>query len=91
MQNEILFVITTANHLPYTRNTVDSLRKTVEYSERAYLNRTLLLSEVLRIKALLFFLEQERTEILVQIREKEASLRVLLNDDSITGKNNRNR
>ncbi|NDF11844.1 MAG: glycosyltransferase [Proteobacteria bacterium] len=31
MQNEILFVITTANHLPYTRNTVDSLRKTVSY------------------------------------------------------------
>jgi hypothetical protein len=32
-------------------------------------------------------LEQERTEILVQIKEKESSLRVLLNEDSIYGKN----
>jgi len=73
--------------LKFYDKSTDSLRKTVEYSERAYLNRTLLLGEVLRIKALLFFLEHERTEILVQIKEKEASLRILLNEDSITGKN----
>lgn len=73
--------------LKFYDKSTDSLRKTVEYTERAYLNRTILLSEVQRIKALLFFLEQERTEILVQIKEREASLRVLLNDDSITGKN----
>jgi outer membrane protein, heavy metal efflux system len=73
--------------LQFYDRSIESLRKTVEYSERAYLNRTLLLAEVLRIKALLFFLEQERTEILVQIKEKEASLRILLNEDSITGKN----
>ncbi len=73
--------------LKFYDKSTDSLRKTVEYSERAYLNRTLLLSEVLRIKALLFFLEHERTEILVQIKEKEASLRILLNEDSINGKN----
>jgi outer membrane protein, heavy metal efflux system len=73
--------------LKFYDKSTESLRKTVDYSERAYLNRTLLLSEVLRIKALLFFLEQERTEILVQIKEKESSLRVLLNEDSIYGKN----
>ncbi len=73
--------------LKFYDKSTESLRKTVDYSERAYLNRTLLLSEVLRIKALLFFLEQERTEILVQIKEKESSLRVLLNEDSINGKN----
>ncbi len=73
--------------LQFYDKSIESLRKTVEYSERAYLNRTLLLAEVLRIKALLFFLEQERTEILVQIKEKEASLRILLNEDSIIGKN----
>ena len=73
--------------LKFYDKSTESLRKSVDYSERAYLNRTLLLSEVLRIKALLFFLEQERTEILVQIKEKESSLRVLLNEDSIYGKN----
>ena len=73
--------------LKFYDKSIESLRRTVDYSERAYLNRTLLLSEVLRIKALLFFLEQERTEILVQIKEKESSLRVLLNEDSIYGKN----
>ena len=73
--------------LKFYDKSTESLRKTVDYSERAYLNRTLLLSEVLRIKALLFFLEQERTEILVQIKEKESSLRVLLNEDTIYGKN----
>ena len=73
--------------LKFYDKSIESLRRTVDYSQRAYLNRTLLLSEVLRIKALLFFLEQERTEILVQIKEKESSLRVLLNEDSIYGKN----
>ena len=73
--------------LKFYDKSIESLRRTVDYSERAYLNRTLLLSEVLRIKALLFFLEQERTEILVQIKEKESSLRVLLNEDSFYGKN----
>ena len=34
---------------------------------------------MLRLKALLFFLENERTEAVVQIRQKEASMRILLN------------
>ena len=87
LRSNFLAIYFLRDALKFYDKSIDSLRKTVEYSERAYLNRTLLLSEVLRIKALLFFLEQERTEILVQIREKEASLRVLLNEDSVTGKN----
>jgi cobalt-zinc-cadmium efflux system outer membrane protein len=87
LRSNFLSIYFLRDALRFYDKSTESLRKTVDYSERAYLNRTLLLSEVLRIKALLFFLEQERTEILVQIKEKESSLRVLLNEDSIYGKN----
>jgi len=87
LRSNFLSIYFLRDALKFYDKSTESLRKTVDYSERAYLNRTLLLSEVLRIKALLFFLEQERTEILVQIKEKESSLRVLLNEDSIYGKN----
>ena len=87
LRSNFLSIYFLRDALKFYDKSTESLRKTVDYSERAYLNRTLLLSEVLRIKALLFFLEQERTEILVQIKEKESSLRVLLNEDTIYGKN----
>ncbi|HMV79700.1 MAG TPA: TolC family protein [Leptospiraceae bacterium] len=65
---------------------IEALRKTVENTEKAHKSRAILLAEVLRLKALLFFLENERTEIMVQVREKEASLRVLMNDATMIGK-----
>ena len=56
-----------------------ALRKTVSSLEKAYEKRAVLQAEMLRLKALLFFLENERTEAVVQIRQKEASMRILLN------------
>ncbi len=58
---------------------IAALRKTVSSLEKAYEKRAVLQAEMLRLKALLFFLENERTEAVVQIRQKEASLRILLN------------
>ncbi|MDX1960533.1 MAG: TolC family protein [Leptospiraceae bacterium] len=70
----------------FYEQSTDTLRKTVENTEKAYQNRAILQAEVLRIKALLFFLENEKTDIIVQAKEQEASLRVLLNDPELSGK-----
>ncbi|MBE7411355.1 MAG: TolC family protein [Leptospiraceae bacterium] len=56
-----------------------ALQKTVSLADKSYNNRAILLSELLRLKALVFFLSNERTELMVQCKEKEANLRVLLN------------
>ncbi|EMN15024.1 hypothetical protein LEP1GSC055_1705 [Leptospira borgpetersenii str. Brem 307] len=47
-----------------------------------YKRRAILQAEVLRLKALYFFLKKEREELNIRILEREADLRVLLNDDS---------
>ncbi len=62
---------------------IAALRKTVTSLEKAYEKRAVLQAEMLRLKALLFFLENERTEAVVQIRQREASLRILLNNPSM--------
>lgn len=73
--------------LYYLRQTLDfydssiaALQKTVNSMDKAYQKRAVLLAEILRLKALLFALENERTDILIQTNQKEASLRVLLNN-----------
>lgn len=64
----------------------ETLRKTVENTEKAYQNRAILKAEVLRIKALLFFLENEKTDIIVKAKEEQTALRILLNDPNLFDK-----
>ncbi|TGK82392.1 TolC family protein [Leptospira noumeaensis] len=59
-----------------------SIEKTVKSSELAYKRRALLQAEHLRLKALLFFLKKEREDLAMKVYEKEADLKVLLNDDN---------
>ncbi len=69
--------------LQFYNQSTETLKSTVKNTEKAYENRAILKAEVLRIKALLFFLENEKTDILVQAKEEQAKLRVLLNDPSL--------
>nr|WP_108927590.1 TolC family protein [Leptospira johnsonii] len=59
-----------------------ALDKTVNSAELAQKRRAVLQSEVLRLKALLFFLRKEREDLRIKVLEKEADLRVLLNEDT---------
>ncbi|RHX79176.1 channel protein TolC [Leptospira yasudae] len=61
---------------------LEALGRTVTSAEMGYKRRAILQAEVLRLKALYFFLKKEREELNIRILEKEADLRVLLNDDS---------
>ncbi|EPG67702.1 TolC family protein [Leptospira wolffii] len=59
-----------------------ALEKTVSSADLAYKRRAVLQSEVLRLKALLFFLRKEREDLRIKVLEKEADLRVLLNEEA---------
>jgi outer membrane protein TolC len=63
---------------------IESLEKTVMSSEMAYQRRAIVHAELLRIKALLFFLKRERETLQIQILEKEAEIKVLLNDEKLS-------
>ncbi|TGL29722.1 TolC family protein [Leptospira koniambonensis] len=65
----------------YDRSLI-ALDKTVNSAELAYKRRAVLQSEVLRLKALLFFLRKEREDLRIKVLEREADLRVLLNEDT---------
>ncbi|WP_246028368.1 TolC family protein [Leptospira fletcheri] len=60
---------------------LEALEKTVSSAELAYKRRAILQAELLRLKALLFFLRKEREDLRIRVLEKEADLRVLLNED----------
>lgn len=72
--------------LEFYDKTIEALARTIDFLQRAYENRRVLLSEVLRVKALKFMLENERTEVIANIKEKEATIRVLLNEPSYVDK-----
>ncbi len=72
--------------LTFYDESISSIRKTVEATERVYEKRAILLSEVLRLKSLLFSLEKERLGLHNQILEKQTSLAVLLNDSTTANK-----
>ncbi len=63
---------------------IPSVQKTVDATEVIYQQRAVLLSEVLRLKSLLFTLQNERLNIVNDINDKETELRVLLGDSSKT-------
>ena len=68
--------------LNFYNETIPSVKKTVDASEKIYENHSILLSEVLRLKSLLLTLESERLTITTQISGIENDLNVLLADST---------
>lgn len=66
--------------LEFYEESIPQVRKTIVGAENVYKSRELLLAELLRLKAILFRLETDRSELIKIILEKEETLRVLLND-----------
>ncbi|MDV6237155.1 TolC family protein [Leptospira ellisii] len=66
--------------LEFFDENIRSFRKTIRSSEAVYKNRDILLSEVLRLKSILFRLETDRSEIVSSIIERENILKLLLNE-----------
>jgi cobalt-zinc-cadmium efflux system outer membrane protein len=58
-----------------------SVGRTIAASEKMYASRSILLSEVVRLRSLLLAVQTERLGYLSQIRDLEGSLRVLLRDE----------
>ncbi|MBV6492385.1 MAG: hypothetical protein LDLANPLL_00378 [Turneriella sp.] len=63
----------------YYDQTIEALMKTVKGAEVALSRRAITKAEYLRLKALSYFLRNERANILVDLRLKEVNLRVLMN------------
>ena len=63
-------------------NTIPSVQKTVDAAQRIYEQHAILLSEVLRLKSLLFSLQNERLGIENQIYDIQNNLNVLLSDST---------
>jgi cobalt-zinc-cadmium efflux system outer membrane protein len=68
--------------LAFYNQTIPAVRKTVTATEAIYQQRAILLSEVLRLKSLLFSLENERLGLLNKISQTENDISVLLRDSS---------
>ncbi len=66
--------------LGFYDESIASLKKTIDASERILEKRSILLAEVLRLKSLMFSLESERLGIRNRISDSEGALRVLLAD-----------
>jgi cobalt-zinc-cadmium efflux system outer membrane protein len=64
--------------LRFYDQSISSVRKTVEAMELVYEKRSILLSELLRLKSLLFSLENERLGLINRTDEIQARLHVLL-------------
>ena len=65
--------------LLYYDQTIDALGKTVKSAEVALARRAITKAEYLRLKALNYFLRNERANLLVNLRLKEVNLRILMN------------
>ncbi|MBS0619209.1 MAG: TolC family protein [Spirochaetes bacterium] len=63
----------------YYDQTIKALGKTVKSAEIALARRAITKAEYLRLKALNYFLRNERANIMMNLRLKEVSLRVLMN------------
>ncbi|MHB8579522.1 MAG: TolC family protein [Ignavibacteriaceae bacterium] len=68
--------------LKFYNETIPEVNKTVATSENLYSNRSILLSEVVRLKSLLFSLESDRLDILNKISNIENDMQVLLRDST---------
>lgn len=69
----------------YYDQTIEALSRTVKSAEVALSRRAITRAEYLRLKALNYFLRNERANILVNVRMKEVNLRVLMNRPDLAG------
>lgn len=70
----------TREAIAFYDSSLTGVRKTVQAAERMYSQRTILLSEVLRLKSLLFTLENERLGLVSTADTLQGALRLLLRD-----------
>lgn len=68
--------------LKFYDRSIPSVQKAISAIEDVYSSRSILLSEILRLKSLLFTLDNERLQIANHISEIENDLRVLTNQSS---------
>ncbi len=68
------------NSLRFYKRSIPNINKTILSVEGAYNKRTMLLSEVIRLKALLLSLQNEKLGIETQISELQNDMRVLMHD-----------
>lgn len=66
--------------LKFYDESIPSLKMAINSVEQVYSKRSILLSEVLRLKSLLFSLETERLGIVNQILELQTDLKILMNE-----------
>lgn len=66
--------------LKFYDESIPSVKKAITAIEDVYSSRSILLSEILRLKSLLFTLENERLNLVNHVSELENDLRVLMND-----------
>jgi len=71
------------NSLRFYNRSIPNITKTIQSVENAYSKRAMLLSEVIRLKALLLSLENEKLGIETQISELQNDMRVLMHDTSM--------
>jgi cobalt-zinc-cadmium efflux system outer membrane protein len=72
--------------LGFYNESITSIERTVASTESVYQKRGIVLSEVLRLKSLLFSLKKERLDLSSQINDKELDLHVLLHDSTFVNK-----
>ena len=70
--------------LAFYDESISTLRQTVRSVEAVYASRSILLSEVLRLKSLLFSLETERLKLVDQMVDIQGELHTLVGDSSLT-------
>ena len=68
--------------LDFYDESIQSVKVTIAATEKVYAQRSILLSELLRIKSLLFSLETERLDLINQVASDQSDIKVLLGDTS---------
>lgn len=68
------------NALEFYEECIPRVKNTIRGAENVYKNRQILLSELLRLKSILFRLETDRSELIKNILEREKILKILLNE-----------
>jgi cobalt-zinc-cadmium efflux system outer membrane protein len=68
--------------LKFYDGSIESVQKTVTATEAIYQSRSILLSEIFRLKSLLFSLQSDRQNLIGQINTIQSNFRTLLSDTS---------
>ncbi|TGK05212.1 TolC family protein [Leptospira langatensis] len=71
------------NALEFYEESIPRVKNTIRGAENVYKNRQILLSELLRLKSILFRLETDRSELIKNILEREKVLKILLNETDL--------